>query len=273
MKLCILTTAVSLLLASSTATTNNRRRKLQMGMGGGGGGGGGPKPAPSTPTPPTDTTSSTPAPTSAPTPAGPTVLVYPDDSVTTDSCVWESPPNYPAEPSFPTDGGTSGSCIDRINYWRARACEEGWSNCPASGILPPMTECTCCNQCANAQAQYNSVNGAHSMVFNCGEFAQGEAGGDTCADAIDSFMEEIEYDSNGIPYCPDDRHCTPIVAEGCQTFSWGVNEAGDYWSLNYNYYAGCVADECNAYCNNPDSGKECFEAPVFAPDTTGCSAF
>ena len=63
------------------------------------------------------------------------------------------------------------SCIDRVNYWRKRACDEKWIECPETG-LPPMSECTCCHTCANSQAEFDSINGVHSSFTRCGEQSQ-----------------------------------------------------------------------------------------------------
>merc|ERR1712003_300993 len=81
------------------------------------------------------------------------------------------------------------SCIDRINYWRKRACDENWVECPPQG-LPPMTECTCCHECANSQSHYDKEQG----------------GGHALA-------------ADGVMRCGG--HCTPILESGCKTFFWG----------------------------------------------------
>jgi hypothetical protein len=104
------------------------------------------------------------------------------------SCSWKSPPNHAATSSWGNYlNGTS--CLDRINYWRRKACEDGWKECPPCG-LPPMVECTACHECANSEADYDKVNGAHASFTRCGERVQGEGGGATCAAVIDAFVSE-----------------------------------------------------------------------------------
>ena len=58
--------------------------------------------------------------------------------------------------------------------------------CPPAG-LPPMAECTACHECSNSEADYDQANEAHASFGRCGESAQGEGGGATCADVIDAF--------------------------------------------------------------------------------------
>eukprot|EP00492_Amphilonche_elongata_P004648 TRINITY_DN5002_c0_g1_i1.p1 TRINITY_DN5002_c0_g1~~TRINITY_DN5002_c0_g1_i1.p1 ORF type:complete len:109 (-),score=17.19 TRINITY_DN5002_c0_g1_i1:143-469(-) len=84
-----------------------------------------------------------------------------------------------------------------------------------------MTECVDCHECANSQAEYDHHNGAHKSFKRCGDHEQGEGGGQTCANVIDAFVRErkVYPDSNGEKHCRG--HCAPILAKGCQTFSWG----------------------------------------------------
>ena len=103
-------------------------------------------------------------------------------------------------------------------YWRRRACDEGWYECPPSG-LPPMTECVCCHECTNSQAQYDGIYGAHKSFKRCGDRTQGSGGGPNCATVIDAFVSERKADENGIMKC--EGHCGPILRHGCQTFHWG----------------------------------------------------
>merc|ERR1719499_2486147 len=93
-----------------------------------------------------------------------------------EACVWDSPPHSPAIPTFPSDNSDGKSCLNRINYWRKRACDEGWPECPPCG-LPPMTECVDCHECTNAQSEYDSKNGAHASFTDCGDMSQGQGGG------------------------------------------------------------------------------------------------
>lgn len=142
------------------------------------------------------------------------------------------------------------SCLARINYWRMRACEEGWVECPPAG-LPPMTECTACHECSNSEAEYDKDNGAHASFTRCGESAQGEGGGNTCADVIDGFVSERAEDENGVMRC--EGHCGPILKPGCRSFSWGKDRDSGFHTLNW---GACNAETCQGYCDeNPD---ECF---------------
>ena len=155
-------------------------------------------------------------------------------------------------PIFVKEDPDSGSCIDRINYWRKVACEEGWANGPSQG-LPPMTECTCCDQCSNGQAEYNSLHGSHKAWLNCGERSQGETGGETCAQAIDALMNDVVTLPDGTKSCPED-HCGPVLAHGCRTFLWGVNKAGTFWSFNWGYEGGYAASKCQSFCTGQWNG-------------------
>lgn len=172
------------------------------------------------------------------------------------ACEWECPPHNTTRATWKTEGT---SCVERINYWRKRACDEGWVECPPSG-LPPMVECTACHECANSEAQFDSENGAHASFGRCGENVQGEGGGATCADVIDSFISERAPDENGIMRCQG--HCGPIVAPGCQTFFWGKAKDSNFHTLNWR---SCNVDTCQSYCDeNPD---DCFTHET-SPDGT-----
>jgi len=164
-----------------------------------------------------------------------------------DACGWDCPPHNTTKATWQT-GGTS--CLERINYWRKRACEEGWVECPPAG-LPPMVECTACHECVNSEAQHDSENGAHDSFKRCGESAQGEGGGATCADVIDGFVSERGPDENGVMRC--EGHCGPIVAPGCRSFSWGKAADSGFHTLNW---GGCNAEKCEAYC--ADNSGDCF---------------
>lgn len=100
-------------------------------------------------------------------------------SIDNQACTWQSPPNYPATATWSVSNPNSTSCIDRINYWRKKACDDKWPECPPCG-LPPMVECVGCHQCANSQAEYDSTHGAHASFTRCGENVQGEGGGANC---------------------------------------------------------------------------------------------
>lgn len=180
-----------------------------------------------------------------------------------EACVWDAPDNRPTTAVW-GDYETGTSCLDRINYWRLRACDEGWVECPPAG-LPPMTECTCCHECANSQAEYDTANGAHASFKRCGDMSQGEGGGSTCANVIDSFVSERTPDADGVWRC--EGHCGPIVKAGCQTFFWGRAESSAKHTLNWRT---CNPDTCQAYCDNP-SDNACFKLDdSIAPDTCGC---
>ncbi len=160
-----------------------------------------------------------------------------------EACEWDCPPNNPSVAVWET-GGTS--CLERINYWRKRACEEGWVECPPAG-LPPMVECIECHECANSEAAYDKVNGSHSSFGRCGESSQGEGGGATCADVIDGFISERAPDANGIMRCAG--HCGPILKDGCQTFHWGKDKNSGFHVLNWR---SCNSEKCQTYCDeNP----------------------
>lgn len=164
-----------------------------------------------------------------------------------EACQWECPPNNRARAVWKTSGT---SCLERINYWRKRACDEGWVECPPAG-LPPMVECTACHECANSEAAWDKDHGAHNSFQRCGESAQGEGGGQTCADVIDSFVAERAPDENGVMRCQG--HCGPILKPGCQTFFWGKDNDSGFHTLNW---GGCNADKCQTYCN--DNPGDCF---------------
>lgn len=163
------------------------------------------------------------------------------------ACNWECGPNHTTRAVWKTSGT---SCVERINYWRKKACEDGWVECPPAG-LPPMVECTACHECVNSEAEYDSMNGAHASFTRCGEFVQGEGGGETCADVIDGFVSERAPDKDGVVRCTG--HCGPIVAPGCRTFSWGKAKNSGFHTLNWD---GCAADACQNYCTNNPS--DCF---------------
>ena len=163
------------------------------------------------------------------------------------ACEWECPPHNTTRATWKTEGT---SCLERINYWRRVACEEGWVECPPAG-LPPMVECVDCHPCANSEAQYDKENGAHASFGRCGENVQGEGGGATCADVIDAFVSERKPDEEGVMRCQG--HCGPIVAAGCQTFFWGKAQDSNFHTLNWR---SCNVETCTNYCDeHPD---ECF---------------
>lgn len=172
------------------------------------------------------------------------------------ACQWECPPNNTTRAVWKTSGT---SCVERINYWRMRACEEGWVECPPAG-LPPMVECTACHPCANSEAEWDKDHGAHDSFGRCGESVQGEGGGATCADVIDSFVAERAPDENGVMRC--EGHCGPIVAAGCQTFFWGRDRDSNFHTLNWR---SCNVATCEGYCaDHPD---DCFTHDT-SPSTT-----
>jgi hypothetical protein len=114
-----------------------------------------------------------------------------------------------------------------------------------------MTECTACHQCSNSEAEYDEANGAHASFTRCGENAQGEGGGETCADVIDGFVSEGAPDAEGVMRC--EGHCGPILEPGCLSSSWGRDRDSGFHTLNW---GGCDAATCNAYCEgNPGN---CF---------------
>jgi len=160
-----------------------------------------------------------------------------------EACQWECGPNHTTMATWKTTGT---SCVERINYWRKKACEDGWVECPPAG-LPPMVECTACHECANSQAAWDKEHGAHDSFKRCGESVQGEGGGATCADVIDSFVSERKEDENGVMRCQG--HCGPIVKHGCQTFHWGKDKDSGFHTLNWR---SCNEEKCNTYCDeNP----------------------
>jgi len=167
------------------------------------------------------------------------------------ACNWTCPPHNATRAVWKTSGT---SCLERVNYWRKKACEDGWVECPPGG-LPPMVECTACNQCANSEAEYDSTHGAHASFTRCGELVQGEGGGDSCADVIDGFVSERQADAQGVVRCTG--HCGPIVAPGCHTFSWGRANNSNFHTLDWD---GCNANACQNYCT-AHSG-DCFTVPT-----------
>jgi len=172
------------------------------------------------------------------------------------ACEWECGPHHTTRSTWKT-GGTS--CVERINYWRKRACEEGWVECPAAG-LPPMAECTACHACVNSEAEHDSEYGAHASFKRCGERVQGEGGGATCADVIDSFISERAPDNDGVMRC--EGHCGPILSPGCQTFSWGKARDSNFHTLNWR---SCNAEACETYCD--ENAGDCFTHDS-SPDLT-----
>lgn len=167
------------------------------------------------------------------------------------ACTWTCPPQNATTATWNTAGT---SCLERINYWRQRACAEGWVECPPAG-LPPMVECTACHMCVNSEAEHDATNGAHSSFTRCGELVQGEGGGATCADVIDSFVAERAPDAQGVMRCQG--HCGPIVAPGCRTFSWGRDRDSGFHTLDW---GGCNVAQCEGYCTaNPGA---CFTVPT-----------
>ncbi|MBM4361724.1 MAG: hypothetical protein FJ104_03510 [Deltaproteobacteria bacterium] len=167
------------------------------------------------------------------------------------ACEWSCPPNNTTRAVWKTSGT---SCLERINYWRKKACEDGWVECPPAG-LPPMIECTACNECANSEADWDSKNGAHNSFTRCGEFVQGEGGGATCADVIDGFVSERAPDKDGVMRCTG--HCGPIVEPGCQTFHWGKARDSDFHTLNW---GNCDVAACQGYCDGKPG--DCFTVPT-----------
>ena len=163
------------------------------------------------------------------------------------ACNWTCPPTNTTTAKWKTSGT---SCLARINYWRQRACAEGWVECPPAG-LPPMAECTACHQCTNSEAEFDSSNGAHASFTRCGESAQGEGGGQTCADVIDGFVSERKADANGVMRC--EGHCGPILEPGCSSFSWGRDRDSGFHTLNW---GGCNAEKCQSYCGQ--NAGACF---------------
>ncbi len=160
-----------------------------------------------------------------------------------EACEWECPPTNTTRAVWKTEGT---SCLARINYWRMRACEEGWVECPPAG-LPPMVECTACHECSNSEADFDQENGAHASFTRCGENAQGEGGGSTCAEVIDGFVSERAPDEEGVMRCQG--HCGPILRPGCQSFSWGRDQDTGFHTLNW---GRCAAEQCQTYCDeNP----------------------
>jgi len=164
-----------------------------------------------------------------------------------EACNWDCAPHNTTRAVWRTEGT---SCLARINYWRMRACEEGWVECPPAG-LPPMVECTGCHECANSEAEHDQEHGAHDSFGRCGENAQGEGGGATCADVIDAFVSERAPDEDGVMRCQG--HCGPILRPGCRSFSWGKDRDTAFHTLNW---GGCNADACQSYCD--DNSGACF---------------
>ncbi len=164
-----------------------------------------------------------------------------------EACEYECAPYNTTRAVWKTSGT---SCLERINYWRKKACEDGWVECPPAG-LPPMVECTACHECTNSQAETDSKNGAHASFTRCGDNVQGEGGGATCADVIDAFVSERAPDEKGVMRCTG--HCGPIVAPGCQAFSWGKARGSDFTTLDW---GTCGASACEDYCKNHPG--DCF---------------
>lgn len=164
-----------------------------------------------------------------------------------EACNWQCPPNNTTRAVWKTEGTSRAA---RINYWRKRACEEGWVECPPAG-LPPMVECTACHECANSESRHDKDNGAHSSFKRCGESSQAQGGGQTCADVIDAFISERAPDENGVMRC--EGHYGPILKPGCQTFHWGKDDDSGFHTLNW---GSCNVDKCQSYCD--DNPGDCF---------------
>ncbi len=164
-----------------------------------------------------------------------------------------------------------GSCAARINYWRAKACTEHWSECPACG-LPPMSECADCHLCANLQAQSKK----HT---SCGTQVQSLVQATTCANAIDLLMSKPHQKQK-------------ILQSGTRKFSWGKNLLKFVFNWNscdketcaqkqpvasfFSLTSACNIDNggCDALttCNDTMSGPECGPCPAgFSGNgSTGC---
>ena len=193
-------------------------------------------------------------------------LVCPCHTVPLDeSCEWSCPDHSAPVAKWPENMETGTSCLERINYWRKRACNEGWHECPPGG-LPPIVECTSCHKCANTQSEYDVIFGSHSSFTRCGESDQGSGGGPNCAALIDGFIAERDLLFNG--KCLG--HCAPILYPGCTEFHWGrtkeTNEAGHYhYTLNW---GSCDTDTCNSYCDSVEgTDDDCFSSGV---ETLSC---
>mmetsp|Transcript_36386 Transcript_36386/g.43826 ORF Transcript_36386/g.43826 Transcript_36386/m.43826 type:complete len:665 (-) Transcript_36386:187-2181(-) len=184
-----------------------------------------------------------------------------------EACEWSCPEHSAHVAKWPNvEEGDGTSCLERINYWRKKACEDGWPECPPAG-LPPMVECTSCHQCANSQSEYDAIHGSHKSFQRCGEYSQGSGGGRTCKDVIDAFVSERES-FDGL--CKG--HCGPIVGQGCDEFHWGRTEEPNgngfyHYTLNW---GNCNKGKCDSYCDaaEPGTGSECFASGI---DTPGCS--
>jgi len=162
---------------------------------------------------------------------------------------------------------TCSSCLCRINYWRKKACDEGWPECPKPCSLPPMTECPAadCHLCANSQSEHDFLTKPHNTNQRCGWASQGQATGPNCASVIDQFVAERTPGST----TPCSGHCGPIFRQYCTEFSWGKNKDENYHnrpgfgfhSLNWHKSKrGCneggSKGKCTDFCEaNPD---KCF---------------
>jgi len=181
------------------------------------------------------------------------------------ACEWSCPEHSAPVAKWPENVETGTSCLERINYWREKACEDGWPECPPAG-LPPIVECTSCHQCANTQSEYDAIHGAHASFTRCGEFVQGSGGGQNCADVIDSFVAEREQ-TGGI--CTG--HCGPIVKAGCNEFHWGRTEepnSAGYFHYTLNW-GNCGTDTCDNHCDSvAGTDDACFASGI---DTPSCS--
>jgi hypothetical protein len=170
------------------------------------------------------------------------------------ACRWPSDIYTPSLAVWPTNS-ESKSCLDRINYWRKKACAENWIECANVPCgLPPMVEGVACRACANSEADYDEVHGAHASFTRCSENSQGEGGGATCANLIDAFVSERAPDSSGVVRCTG--HCGPIVEPGCRAFFYGKT-VNNFYTMNW---SPCNKAKCDAYCNDPaktSSGGVC----------------
>lgn len=183
-----------------------------------------------------------------------------------EGCPWPCPDYSAPVAKWPEDIETGTSCLARINYWRKKACDDGWPECPPEG-LPPMVECTKCHECANTQSVYDEIHGAHSSSSRCstgGAQGSGGPGLPNCAAIIDGFVAERDWAFDGLCL----GHCAPIVDPGCESFSWGVSPNG-FYTLNWGGNVVC-SDECVEYCHSVEGTPDaCFPS---GQETPSCEA-
>ena len=184
------------------------------------------------------------------------------------ACFWpDTSAIQPTIAAWPTEEEVDeGGCLARVNYWRKRACDEGWPECPPCG-LPPMSECVGCHECMNTKADTNfdsfdAGTGYHASNGRCGGSNENNGGGSqaSCGAWIDNFLRNAEGNCH--------THCNQFLAEGCTTMKWGKKPDNNRHTLQF---YNCNEETCSDYCDSPNPEYPCYRvanSPPPPPSTT-----